>query len=186
MSLFFLATAFFSLLVILFLAKRGERFGKKRAYLMALCSALFFSSVFAGSGAFFAELEKFWPSGLYSAEITASGPVTLPMSGGDITLDVRNRGSLTWDSAADGDPVFLSWHILSEDGGMIRFENPRVPFPRPVLPGDLISVAVHISPALEGIPAGRYILEFDLVHENVAWFANRGSTTFRVPVEVLP
>ena len=185
--LFCAATAFFALAAIPILARRGEKLGKKRAYLMTLCSALFFSSVFAGSGAFFAKLEKFLPSGLYSAEITtADASFTLPMTGGVVTLDVKNTGALTWDSEAETEPVFLSWHILSEKGSMIRFENPRVPFPHPVRPGDSISAAMLISPASAGIPAGRYIFEFDLVCEGAAWFADRGSAPRRVPVEVLP
>ena len=188
MKLFFCAVAaLFAISAVPLLARYGERFGKRRAYLMVFCSALFFFSVFAGSGDFFAKLENFWPSGLYSAEITSRAPsFTLPLTGGDIILDVKNTGSLTWDSAADSKPVFLSWHLLSEKGGTIRFDNPRVPFPSPVPPGDSMSVAVRVSPASEGIPIGRYLFEFDLVCENVAWFANRGSVTLRVPVEVLP
>ena len=187
MRLFFCAAAAFCALVVIpLLAKRGERLGKKRAYVMVFFSALFFSSVFAGSGAFFVKLENFWPSGLYVAEITAKVPVALALAGGEITLDVKNKGSLTWDSADESEPVFLSWHLLSEKGGTIRFDNPRIPFPRPIPPGDSISVAVRVSPASEGMPAGRYIFEFDLVNENVTWFANRGSATLRVPVEVLP
>jgi hypothetical protein len=187
MRLFFCAAAaLIALAAIPLLARRGQKLGKKRAYLMTFCSALFFTSVFMGSGAFFAKLEKSWPSGLYSAEITASAPAAFLMTGGDVTLEVKNIGSLTWDSAAKNEPVFLSWHVLGEKGGMIRFDNPRISFPRPIPPGDSISVAIQVSPASEGIPAGRYILEFDLVCENVAWFADRGSATRRVPIEVLP
>ena len=186
--LFCAAGALFAVVAVPFLARRGERLGKRRAYLMVFCSALFFSSIFAGSGDFFSKLENFWPSGLYSAEITPRAPsFTLPLAGaGEMILDVKNTGSLTWDSAADSKPVFLSWHLLSERGGAIRFDNPRVPFPRSVAPGDSISINLRVSPALEGMPIGRYIFEFDLVCENVAWFADRGSVTLRVPVEVLP
>ena len=31
---------------------------------------------------------------------------------------------------------------------------------------------------------GRYFLEFDLVHEGVTWFEQKGSSTLRVPVRV--
>jgi len=189
MKLFFCATvAFCAIVAIPLLAKRGERFGKKRAYLMVFCSALFFSSIFAGSGTFFAELENFWPGGLYAAEITPNAPsFAFPLKGtGEITLKVKNMGSLTWDSTAGDEPVFLGWHLMSEKGVMIRFDNPRAPFSRPVPPGNSENVIVRVSPALEGIPAGHYIIEFDLVCENVAWFADRGSPTRRVPVEVMP
>jgi hypothetical protein len=92
---------------------------------------------------------------------------------------------LTWDSSDENNPVFLSWHILNGRGDTIRFENARIPFERSVPPGASIAVAVSLSPEL-GISAGRYIFEFDLVHEDTAWFADKGSPTRRVAVEVLP
>ena len=166
----------------------GEKFGKKRAYLMVFCSALFFCSIFAGVEPFFSILGNFWPGGLYSAKITPDVPsFAIPLTRtGEITLNIKNTGRLTWDSTADSGPVLLSWHLLSERGSMIRFDNPRTPFPRSIPPGDSESVAVQMSPASEGIPAGRYIIEFDLVCEDAAWFADRGSATCRVLMEVLP
>ena len=183
---FYMAAALLTFAVIPFLAKRGGRLGKRRAYLMIFCSALFFSSVFAGAGDFFAKFGG--PGGLYAAEITPDVPsLTIPLYGaGEITLEARNRGSVIWDSAAESEPVFLGWHLLNEKGGMVRFDNPRVSLPTHVSPGDSVSVAVRISPAPDGIPAGRFIIEFDLVCENVAWFADRGSATCRVPVEIVP
>ena len=167
---------------------RGEKFGKRRAYLMIFCSALFFSSVFIGAEHFFSILESFWPSRLYAAEITSdTSSFIIPSIGtGEITLNVINRGALTWDSLAEREPVFLGWHLHNERGVMIRFDNTRAPFSLPIPPGESERVVVHVSPALEGIPAGRYLIEFDLVCENVTWFADRGSATCRIPMEVLP
>ena len=184
----YIAVALLALAAFQFLLKRGESFGKKRAYLMIFCSMLFFCSAFAGGEAFFMNVGIFWTGGPYSAEITLNAPsFTLPLNGtGEITLNVKNTGSLVWDSDAEDTPVFLSWHLMSEKGVMIRFDNPRTPFSRPIKPGNSESVVVRVSPALEGIPAGSYIIEFDLVCENVAWFADRGSATSRVSVEVLP
>ena len=184
--LFYVVAAILAFAAIPILLKQGERFGKKRAYLMVLCSAVFFCSVFAGSRVFFSEV---WlPGGLYAAEITPDAQsFSFLLNGtGKVTLNVKNTGSLVWDSNADDTPVFLSWHLLSESGAIIRFDNPRTPFSRPITPGDSESVIVGISPASQGIPAGRYLIEFDLVCENVAWFADRGSATRRISVEVLP
>lgn len=184
--IFCITAALLSFAALTLLAIRGERFGKKRAYLMVLCSALFFTTAFAGSGTFFAEV---WRSGgPFAAEITPNVQLfTLPLTGtGEMMLNVKNRGSLTWDSSDENEPVLLSWHLLSETGTLIRFDNPRVPFLSTIPPGDSESVIIRISPSSEGIPAGQYIIEFDLVCENVAWFADRGSATCRVPMEVLP
>ena len=175
-------------LPFLILTKKGEKFGKKRAYIMIFCSALFFASVFVGAKPFFSILENYWPGGLYAAEITPVAQLfVIPLAGtGEMELNVKNRGTLTWDSADNVNPVLLSWHLMSEEGTMIRFDNKRTPFPHPILPGESGRVVVQMSPASEGIPVGRYLIEFDLVQENVTWFANRGSATCRVRLEVLP
>ena len=183
---FYFVMAILSFTAIPLFARQGERFGKKRAYLMVLCSALFFFSVFSGSRVFFAEV---WlPGGLYAAEIMPnSQSYTFFMTGtGEIRLNVKNTGSLTWYSDAVDSPVFLSWHLLSQTGTIIRFDNPRTPFSRSIAPGESESLIVSLSPTLEGMPVGRYIMEFDLVCENVAWFADRGSAARRVSIEVLP
>lgn len=186
MTLALCAAGLCAAVAIPILARRGERLGKRRAYLMIICSALFFSSVFGGAGFFFAAIEKIRPGGLYAADITPNArSFAIPLNGsGEIALDVKNRGALTWDSSSESGPVFLSWHILNENGDMLRFENPRVAFPAPVSPGDSAGVAAPVSPSSDGLPAGRYIFEFDLVREGEAWFADRGSAASRVRVEV--
>ena len=182
------AAAILALTAVLYLTKHGEKFGKKRAYLIVLYSMLFFSTIFLGADSFITRLEGFWPSGLFAAIIASDiSSLTIPLAGtGEVTLTLTNRGSFPWDSTAENNPVLLSWHLLSEHGAMIRFENPRTPFPHPILPGYSVNVVASISPASDGIPSGRFIFEFDLVSENAAWFADRGSATLRLPAEILP
>ncbi|GHV44099.1 hypothetical protein FACS1894204_00640 [Synergistales bacterium] len=170
------------------LVKRGERFGKKRAFMMALASAFFFASVFAGANVFFALLENIWPGRLYAAEIISDVPALRVAANetAKLQLEVKNTGSLTWDSLSDNKPVFLSWHILDSRGNTIRFDNARISFGKTIMPGDSEVVAVQITPSSYGISTGRYIFEFDVIQENVTWFADRGSMTRRVPVEVTP
>ena len=181
-------TALAAMLALVAFAWRGERFGKKRAYMMAVASALFFGSIFAGAGAFFDALENARPSRPFSADIS-SDVSSLSLRLGDskeIELRVENRGSLPWDSADAENPVFLSWHILNDKGNMIRFDNQRVPFGSALPFGGSENVVLRVSPSSDGIPAGRYIFEFDVLQENVTWFADRGSKTCRVQLEVLP
>ena len=50
------------------------------------------------------------------------------------------------------------------------------------VPGETVEVDVQ----LPVLPRGRYILEFDLVSNDVCWFAINGSEVVRVAAEVLP
>ncbi|GHV55533.1 hypothetical protein FACS1894216_18150 [Synergistales bacterium] len=182
------AAAVATAVILAALIKRGERFGKKRAFMMIFASAFFFASVFAGAEDFFISLNAIWPGRLYAARITSGAP-SLSLGVNEtaaLQLEVKNNGSLTWSSSSGGEPTFLSWHILDSRGNTIRFDNARIPFGKAIAPGDSEVIAVQISPSSEGIPAGSYIFEFDVVREHVAWFADMGSVTRRVPVEVTP
>ncbi len=50
-----------------------------------------------------------------------------------------------------------------------------------ILPGDRLTLEAYVPAPTRG----RYVMEFDLVAEGVCWFANHGSRTVRVPIEVL-
>src|SRR5205807_7586880 len=52
-----------------------------------------------------------------------------------------------------------------------------------VAPGEEIELALPVT--APSVP-GRYQLELDMVQDGVGWFAQRGSPTLRVPVEVRP
>jgi hypothetical protein len=51
-----------------------------------------------------------------------------------------------------------------------------------VAPGATIDLTLHVP-----VPArpGPHVLELDLVHEGITWFADRGSPTLRTPVEIV-
>ena len=53
---------------------------------------------------------------------------------------------------------------------------------RKIFPGETVAVEVELSP----LPCGTYILEFDLVSNNICWFSINGSEVVRVGAEVLP
>jgi len=46
--------------------------------------------------------------------------------------------------------------------------------------GEPVNLEVNLPP----LTRGRYILEFDVVSNDVSWFARNGSPVVRVPVEV--
>lgn len=185
-----------ALLFGVFLAKRGAVFGKKRAYLLITASALFFGSLFVGADSLFRyglyfRYDLFIRGGdtssrEYQADIKSPVENVSVSFRGSYTLELEltNLGSLVWDSSLAERPVFLSWHILSSQGSMIRFENPRISFSHQVESGENQVVPVVIMPADYDLPPGQYIFEFDLIHDDVAWFGDKGSRTLRIPVEV--
>ena len=76
----------------------------------------------------------------------------------------------------------LSYHVRGMDGRVIVFDGERSPLPKVVEPGQEVVVAALIkAPRL----TGQYVIEFDLVQEAVAWFADKGSKTagFELTVE---
>jgi ubiquinone/menaquinone biosynthesis C-methylase UbiE len=98
---------------------------------------------------------------------------------------IVNSGSATWlpHNAGVG-AVMLACHLLDPSGRVLTQGYTRVALgsggPRAIAPGERASVEVRVpAPA-----PGRYLLEFDLVSDNVAWFSALGNPTVRIPVEV--
>ncbi|HEY7786462.1 MAG TPA: class I SAM-dependent methyltransferase [Pyrinomonadaceae bacterium] len=60
------------------------------------------------------------------------------------------------------------WEALTEGEG------------RPIRPNESVDVEIRMPP----LPKGDYILEFDMVSNDVCWFSLNGSPTVRVPLEV--
>lgn len=100
----------------------------------------------------------------------------------EVALKVKNIGRAPW-SSLDAPPILLSFHLLSDQKKVLRWDNVRIPLPRPVKPGEACSLPVRVKAPLE---AGRYIVEFDMVREGAAWFASEGSKTLQVKLKVVP
>lgn len=90
----------------------------------------------------------------------------------DIDVVVANRGMAAWISDSQI-PVFASYH-LTRDGQLLAFDNVRTHLPGYVAPGTRVTVPLRVD-----VPAepGTYVLEVDLVHEAITWFADRGGRT---------
>jgi hypothetical protein len=100
----------------------------------------------------------------------------------DVALKVKNAGRAVW-SSTDNPPCLLSYHLLNDQKKIIRRDNARFPLPRPVKPGESFPATVKVKAPLE---AGRYVLEFDMVREGVAWFKELGSRTIFINLKVAP
>lgn len=125
----------------------------------------------------------FWDDA-YRAELRVDAPVARTARGvpARITVEVANRGTTFWSSAPPR-PVRLSYHVRRITDGaaeLVAFDNPRTE-----LRGFLAPLASHtyvVDVVLD--EPGEYEIEFDLVHETVTWFADRGSVTAKALLAV--
>ena len=96
-----------------------------------------------------------------------------PASVFEVTVAIENRGNAVWTSVSQF-PVYASYHLQS-------YDNPRTPLPSAIGPGQRVTMAVHVTAPRE---PGDYVVEIDLVHEFVAWFASKGLESRAVPFRV--
>ena len=82
----------------------------------------------------------------------------------DVTVRVTNRGTATWSEAA-GD--HLSYHWRRPDGTVVEWDGRRATLPGAVRPGEtaVVTARVH-APGT----SGRWVLEWEMVREQVAWY----------------
>ena len=108
-------------------------------------------------------------------EFRAGAPASVP-------VELENAGSATWRSLP-GAGVYLSYHWLDLRGNAIVWAGAFVPLPRPVEPGERLTVSVELRAP---IPPARYRLAIDLVDEGRAWFSELGNHRLEHDVEVGP
>jgi hypothetical protein len=95
----------------------------------------------------------------------------------------RNTGRLDWLPPASPWPhLNLSHHLLTSAGLVVQHDGERIPMPRVVPPGE--SALFLFNFRAPGAP-GSYVVEWDLVSEGECWFAECGSPTARVRLEVV-
>ncbi|HXY41446.1 MAG TPA: hypothetical protein VEQ10_17350 [Vicinamibacteria bacterium] len=94
----------------------------------------------------------------------------------------RNTGRLDWLPPGSSWPYLnLSHHLLTSSGLVVRRDGERVPMPRVVSPGESVRFLLNLrAPETPGC----YLVEWDLVSEGECWFAECGSRTARVPLQV--
>jgi len=124
-----------------------------------------------------------------SATIQIEETTIQAIEGKEIRLhaEVENNSSLIWLPRGSGvGAVHLGCHVLDSNGKVLHHSYHWEPLSPgdgvPVLPRQRVKLTVTLPP----LPLGSYTLEFDMVSYDVAWFAQNGSRTIRVPLEVLP
>ena len=128
------------------------------------------------------------PSRLLAAISTGPGSAFLQGTPGTVVrvrLNVRNAGDTLWlaESRPGGGYVSLGGHLLDEKGETLDWDFFRGPLPGPVPANKSIILEADVRLPEQ---SGRYRLRFDLVDENIAWFAQHGSATVDLDVNVSP
>ncbi len=140
----------------------------------------------AAFGAFF-DCERSTPRRLVAAQQTVGArlepvqPGVAAVAGGTVTVSVHVTNLSRMPLARGSSPFGLSYHILTADDRLVRFDHPREWFNEPLFPGAsrTIAVPVHVPET-----PGRYQVEFDVVWEGVMWMKDHGNPTARVQLAV--
>lgn len=131
--------------------------------------------------------ELFGP--FYGARLALPGARTLQAQpGAQVSLPVRVTNLSRWTWCRDGQiPVHVSYHLHAAagpaggTGRLLVFDNLRSHLPEFLRPGGEVDVAMLVDAPAE---PGHYVLEIDLVHEGMTWFADRGLSPLSVPLTV--
>lgn len=101
-----------------------------------------------------------------------------------LRLRIRNESPVPWPQLGGGTSprvIAAGNHWFDRSGRAVLFDDGRAPLPGPVAPGEEVEVDLVVwTPPRPGA----YVLELDLVQEEVAWFADRGSPSLRLPVSL--
>lgn len=127
--------------------------------------------------------------GHLAAKINLKHGETRCRSGAELlfSASAENIGWTRW--IADGEAkrgkgaVRLGAHLLRDNGEDLIWDYGRAPLSHDVPPGGVAHFEMSV---LAPQQPGRYVVEFDLVSEHLAWFEDLGSVTHRHLIQVMP
>lgn len=130
-------------------------------------------------------LEKFISIDLsYSAQYNDIGETPNFLDTGeefDAVIEVKNNGFLTWGFSGDK-RVALGTHWIDRDTGeIVTWDGNRGLLTYDISYGGETEVEINIKAPDK---AGRYTLQFDMVHERVTWFSEKGVIPLEVNIDV--
>lgn len=128
------------------------------------------------------------PESALRATITLSTAPSHASAGEQVSIaaTVVNSGTGTWPSSPSCTARYriqMANRWLTPQGSVYQHDDGRCPLPRDLPPNDRIELTL-----LATVPRapGAYILELDMVQEEVCWFQAVGSTPARLSFDVLP
>lgn len=138
------------------------------------------------------DLPSALPDNGFKAVISVADPPARLRTGQKeaVQVNIKNASDVLWYARgaavnnASSNKFYLAvanrW--LQADGGkLVNDMDGRYGLPRDLKPGEETKVPLLITAPRE---PGAYILELDLVQEQVAWFHDKGSETARVKIQV--
>lgn len=124
-------------------------------------------------------------SSLYSVRLDAPIIPEQMVAGQIYQVDVSmtNTGRSHWlTDKQSRRPVNLSYHWRKPDQTIYQKEGVRTALPREIGTGEKITLCAKIIAPNE---PGRYVLDLDLVREQVGWFSDLGANHYLTPVTVV-
>ena len=100
-----------------------------------------------------------------------------------VRLRQKNRSFRTWSSSHPEHPDLAGYHWLDRRGQVVIWEGERTSLPRSIQPDEECEVEMRIK--TPGHP-GRFLLEFDMVREGLAWSSEAGCLGFRFAFKIKP
>lgn len=101
-----------------------------------------------------------------------------------VYLTIKNISTLVWPGQGSKDGAYkvkLGNHWLDSNGKALIGDDGRTPLPFDLKPEDEVELPLTITAP---IAPGDYILEIDMVQEQVAWFGGMGSKTLRCHIRI--
>jgi hypothetical protein len=122
---------------------------------------------------------------IFRAELSAIN-CPIEMTAGEtywVDAWVRNESPLIWPSPGIGIPdVIVTYHWLQSSGEPYDFLGLQTHLPHTLRPGEATQIPVLVRAPV--VP-GSYVLQWDLLIEQVAWFSERGWQSPRSSIRVL-
>jgi LCP family protein required for cell wall assembly len=130
-------------------------------------------------------LEKFVTLDIaYSAQYKDINTPTSVETGGSFQADViiKNTGYMDWVHDIGAGRVALGTHWLNRDTReVIVWDGPRALLPRTMKHGDEAELSIEVTAPDR---PGRYVLQYDMVHEGFTWFSEQGVIALEVNIDV--
>ncbi|HEX8473727.1 MAG TPA: methyltransferase domain-containing protein [Pyrinomonadaceae bacterium] len=101
-----------------------------------------------------------------------------------VRVRVKNISALEWPAESAMSETYGIWlgnHWLDESGNILVNDDGKTKLPQGLKPDE--EVELELMANTPTVP-GRYLLELDLVQENVAWFKSKGSESALIQVKV--
>jgi len=122
----------------------------------------------------------------FKAEITGVDAVLKlkPLQSIIYRITVKNISTEIWPAKGMSDGKFqinVGNHWLDKKGGTVIGDQTRMPLPHDIKLGESVQYSIEVkAPSI----SGEYKLVFDMVQEQVAWFAGKGSAVLSYDIVI--